>query len=331
MHQSPVTYGRSRGTTSSSICILLFAAVVLQSIQPRLALPTRFRREVADQPDASQQAAAEADPSAADPGRKDRSLSFFDNFINMAAAGLGGMTGADGGGGLAGDIVGALGGNLGGGLGGFGGGGGAYENEADVDLYNEAISRTIPRRKIAGGYGGQQFGGPSYSNSPAYSNSPGYSNSPVYYIRMPPSPYVFVPGLGYVSPPPSMPNNPLGNYQPAPLPQSPFVNLPLEYVSNAKPSGVYTWGMKKPRPSKPSKTQTTPKPYQKPTSSTKPTAVSKPQYAWPQPSIKPLNQFDSPVTNLQGQYTFNGRPSGLYVLKNPFSSFYSDVLQSFYP
>ncbi|XP_014244481.1 uncharacterized protein LOC106663840 [Cimex lectularius] len=62
-------------------------------------------------------------------------------------------------------------------------------------------------------------------------------DSPVYYIRLPPSPYMLVPGLGYVSRPPTLRPPPVVQ----PRPPSQFINLPLEFISNGKPTGVYTF------------------------------------------------------------------------------------------
>ncbi|XP_014283577.1 uncharacterized protein [Halyomorpha halys] len=61
-------------------------------------------------------------------------------------------------------------------------------------------------------------------------------DSPVYYIRLPPAPYVLVPGVGYVSRPPTLRPPPV--VQPRP---TSFINLPVKFVSNGKPTGVYTW------------------------------------------------------------------------------------------
>lgn len=61
-------------------------------------------------------------------------------------------------------------------------------------------------------------------------------DSPVYYIRLPPAPYVLVPGVGYVSRPPTLRPPPV--VQPRP---TSFINLPVKFVSNAKPTGVYSF------------------------------------------------------------------------------------------
>jgi hypothetical protein len=128
-----------------------------------------------------------------------------------------------------------------------------------------------------------------------------YPDSPIYYIRLPPTPYVFVPGLGYVSQPPPPPS-PLASQI------NPFINLPIEFIANGKPTNIYQWsgapalesGMTH-RPSLPS---------------------------YPYPKPKP----DSSVNSLnKGPYVFNGRPSDVYVLRDSVNAMYSDALQSFYP
>ncbi|RZF47847.1 hypothetical protein LSTR_LSTR010637 [Laodelphax striatellus] len=120
-------------------------------------------------------------------------------------------------------------------------------------------------------------------------------DSPIYYVRLPPSPYMFVPGVGYVSQPPSI--------RPPPVrtpPDSPFVDLPLQFVSNAKPTGVYSWSAPAHVPQRP------------------------PQ---PQP---PRRQ--SPITTLdKGPYLFNGRPTDIFLLRSAYDSLYADALQNFYP
>lgn len=66
--------------------------------------------------------------------------------------------------------------------------------------------------------------------------------SPIYYIRLPPIPYSYVPGFGYISH--------------ADAPSNTFVNLPINFVSNGKPSTVYRYaksGTKYRRETDPSK------------------------------------------------------------------------------
>ncbi|XP_015590899.1 uncharacterized protein LOC107265695 [Cephus cinctus] len=114
-----------------------------------------------------------------------------------------------------------------------------------------------------------------------------YQESNIYYIRLPPTPYMFVPGLGYISQPPTYSTAPL-RPQLAPLrpyrPQSiyqpsinPFINLPIDFVSNGKPTSVYQWQSS---------------------------------------AFKPSKRPESQVANLdKGPYFFNGRPTSLYLLR----------------
>jgi len=127
-----------------------------------------------------------------------------------------------------------------------------------------------------------------------------YSDSPIYYIRLPPTPYVFVPGLGYVSQPP--PPSPLSSQI------NPFINLPIDFIANGKPTNIYQWSGA---------------PTMQPAMTERP---SLPSYPYPKP--KP----DSSVNNLnKGPYVFNGRPSDIYVLRDSVNAIYSDALQNFYP
>lgn len=128
-----------------------------------------------------------------------------------------------------------------------------------------------------------------------------YPDSPIYYIRLPPTPYVFVPGLGYVSQPPPPPS-------PLSSPINPFINLPIDFIANGKPTNIYQWSGA---------------PALEPGMTHRPTL---PSYPYPKP--KP----DSSVNSLnKGPYMFNGRPSDVYVLRDSVNAMYSDALQSFYP
>lgn len=117
-------------------------------------------------------------------------------------------------------------------------------------------------------------------------------NSPIFYIRLPPTPYVFVPGMGYVPqvpqyaiPPPMMP--------PAPT----FANLPVNFVSNGKPTNIYQWN--------------SPPNYYPEYPSYVPPRRQRP-YHRPKPYL-----HESKVTHLKGSYMFNGRPEDVYVLPHP--------------
>lgn len=145
-------------------------------------------------------------------------------------------------------------------------------------------------------------------------------NSPIFYIRLPPTPYMFVPGMGYISQPPTIQpiatQYPLPPPQPIhPMPMNPFINLPVNFLSNGKPTSVYQWGGAPPGlhgsfgPQYPS--------Y----------LPARPQ----RPTYRPQKPYlpDSKITHLKGPFVFNGRPEDIYVLpnspySNPFSSPYSN-------
>ncbi|KAK5641366.1 hypothetical protein RI129_009913 [Pyrocoelia pectoralis] len=109
---------------------------------------------------------------------------------------------------------------------------------------------------------------------------------------MPPQPYMFVPNIGYVSQPPAHPMNQ-------------FLNVPVSFIANGKPSSIYQWSGGFDQFSVPPPPQTTPKP-------------------------KPV-KADSNVHRLKGQYNFNGKPEDIYVLQDSYNSLYNDALQNFYP
>lgn len=144
--------------------------------------------------------------------------------------------------------------------------------------------------------------------SRANKRRPGASkNSPIFYIRLPPTPYMFVPGMGYISQPPTI--QPLTPQYP---PINPFINLPLTYLSNAKPTGVFPWNQ--------------------PTSSNGAAYPQFPSYLPPRPQkpYRPKPQMspaaqDSKITHL-GSYLFNGRPENIFLMPphyhNPYASPY---------
>lgn len=203
---------------------------------------------------------------------------------------------------------------------------------------------------------------------PPQSNS--IENSPIYYIRLPPTPYMFVPGYGYISNPPtitpmsafastspaisqhipqygqqSMTNpfaqqpspyaqqpNPYAN-QPNPyVPQSnpyapqinPFINLPLNFVSNGKPTNVYQWS------GAPAGYQPQPNPYQL----GYPMQSMQPMQPRPQRPYKPKPSYlqDSKIHHLKGQYMFNGRPDEVFLLQqNSYNSLgYTNPMRHYY-
>lgn len=123
----------------------------------------------------------------------------------------------------------------------------------------------------------------------------GNENSPIYYIRLPPTPYMFVPGMGYISQPPTI--QPISPQYSMPAPVNPFVNVPVNFLSNGKPTNVYQWNN---------------------------SPAFGPQYpsylpARPQhrPGYRPKPYLhDSKITHLKGPYVFNGRPEDVYLLPN---------------
>lgn len=198
----------------------------------------------------------------------------------------------------------------------------------DDNFEDEDLSRTIPSRRRQQNKK-KNGSGESYQNDNL--NSLQYDNSPIFYIRLPPTPYMFVPGLGYVSQPPSLgpPMSPMMQQGMPPQVADPFINLPLDFVSNGKPTGVYQWSG---APAYPQYPQAPVDPYgfgAQPMMPQRP-SYNVPSYQ-PKPRPKPA-QSNSKVTNLKGQYMFNGKPGdNVYVLRDTYNSIYSDALQNFYP
>lgn len=180
-------------------------------------------------------------------------------------------------------------------------------------------------------------------------------NSPIFYIRLPPTPYMFVPGMGYISQPPTIQPIATQFQMPPPMPHvpmNPFINLPINFISNGKPTNVYQWNTAQ-SPSGLGNGYVGP---QYP--SYLPTRPHRPPYR-PKPFIQ-----DSKITHLKGPFVFNGRPEDVFILPNnpynspynspysngynnpafsnpgynpystpynaPYNSIYSDQLQSFY-
>ncbi|XP_014217730.1 uncharacterized protein LOC106646202, partial [Copidosoma floridanum] len=60
-------------------------------------------------------------------------------------------------------------------------------------------------------------------------------DSDIYFVKLPPAPYTYIEGLGYVSRGPSFTSGSLAFHRPH------FVRPPVDFVSNGKPIGVYRW------------------------------------------------------------------------------------------
>lgn len=121
-------------------------------------------------------------------------------------------------------------------------------------------------------------------------SKPKKPESEIFFIRLPPTPYSYVPGLGYISQPPSFSTASLaGSAKPQ---RNPFIKLPIDFVSNGKPTAVYRW----------------PQAAAAPPSKQKPSKTHHQKY-------KP----DSPIIKLnRGPYIFDGRPESVYLMKrNP--------------
>ncbi|CAB0036329.1 unnamed protein product [Trichogramma brassicae] len=96
-------------------------------------------------------------------------------------------------------------------------------------------------------------------------------DSPVHYIKLPPEPYVYDQAYGgYISRPPAF----FSYNHPDPEQNSALLQVPVKFLSNGKPNGVYTLAQKR-------------------------------------PSIQ--SSSDSPIIRLSGSYKFNGKPSRVYL------------------
>jgi hypothetical protein len=170
------------------------------------------------------------------------------------------------------------------------------------------------------GFGGEEDEIMSRQN-PGNRRRPLYKNSPIYYIRLPPQPYMFIPGLGYVSQPPTY--HPMSLPPPQPQP-SPFYNLPLDFISNGKPTNIYQWGSPGIAAAYMPQQPPPPPQYGSYPSAPAPSYSTRPQRPYSQRPINPYIQ-DSKVTSLKGQFLFNGRPEEIFILPtNSYSSIYND-------
>ncbi|XP_066966344.1 uncharacterized protein [Macrobrachium rosenbergii] len=127
------------------------------------------------------------------------------------------------------------------------------------------------------------------------------TNSPIYYIRLPPSPYVYMPGLGYVSP-----NTDTFK----------FIRPGIDFVNNGRPSSIFHFKGASTTPKTPTTTTTTPAPATT-------TTTAKP--AKPSPTKKP-----SSIHWLTGTWMFNGRPSNLFIFNSPNNPDHFDMLHKKY-
>lgn len=188
-----------------------------------------------------------------------------------------------------------------------------------------------------------------------------FKNSPIYYIRLPPTPYMFVPGVGYISQPPTY--QPMAPIIPPVVPTmspmhgatSPFYNLPINFMANGKPTNIYQWqgntqtgampgnqyGMQMPNqfgmqaPTTFGMPQQSYNPQQGPQQMPSPVPQQqpqRPQHKPYRPYPRPQNSYmqDSKVTHLKGPFLFNGRPEDIYLLSN-FQNMQNPYNAAYYP
>ncbi|EDV91562.1 uncharacterized protein LOC6568099 [Drosophila grimshawi] len=168
-------------------------------------------------------------------------------------------------------------------------------------------------------------------------------NSPIFYVRLPPTPYMFLPtNLA----PASFGNNfsPLLTYQPMPT-FSTFgsvFNLPVNFMANGKPSGIYQingapndlapftaagygsgFNVRPPTPTNPYRPMTSPPP------AAVPSGFGHGHQNFGLASM-PAPQKDSKLMSLQRPFVFNGRPEDIYILPNNLNSLYNYNEQNYY-
>ncbi|MPC41437.1 hypothetical protein E2C01_035027 [Portunus trituberculatus] len=136
------------------------------------------------------------------------------------------------------------------------------------------------------------------------------TDSPIYYIRLPPSPYVYMPGLGYVSP----------NRN-----HFTFLRPDVNFVNNGKPTNVFHF---KAPVTTPYFHTTTPSTTTTSTTTTTTTTTPRPTTAKPQKP--PTTKKPSPITWLTGPWFFNGRPSNLFIYRSPYNPGHLDKLHKTY-
>ncbi|ALC47578.1 CG13857 [Drosophila busckii] len=163
----------------------------------------------------------------------------------------------------------------------------------------------------------------------ASSTAHGSRNSPIYYVRLPPTPYMFVPTNLAAPSPFGSAFSPLLTYQPMPTFSSygSVFNLPVNFVANGKPSGIYQmhnaanelasfttglaggFNMRPPTPSNPFN--------YRPIS---PPAAAQQSFGL---AALPVPQQDSKLTSLKRPFVFNGRPEDIYILPNNMNPLYN--------
>lgn len=236
-------------------------------------------------------------------------------------------------------------------------------NGYDDDDYDEAnddptaaIGTSQNENEIENDYdfGGDYYGEDIFSRTNQRRRpQTGRRNSPIFYIRLPPTPYMFVPGMGYISNPPTITPLPQPIAQPSPFasqyysnpymtmpqPANPYlqqpnqlIKVPVNFVSNGRPVNVYQFqgptAGQRPYP------QPVMNPIRFPGQSNygNQLAMMPPirQRPYRPPTNKIPNRPDSKVTHLKGPYLFNGRPEEIFLLQNLQSTPYNAIYPGFY-
>ncbi|XP_017058195.1 uncharacterized protein LOC108099312 [Drosophila ficusphila] len=174
---------------------------------------------------------------------------------------------------------------------------------------------------------------------PPANHPPPARNSPIYYVRLPPTPYMFLPNM------PTAPFaggfSPLLTYQPMPSfsAYGSVFNLPVNFLANGKPTGVYQvngspgeglgslspslggagYGLRPPTPSNPYRPMSAP---------SMGGGYGGSHQSFGLASSMPVPQQDSKLTSLKRPFVFNGRPEDIYILPNNLSPLYNE--QTYY-
>ncbi|KAK2711536.1 uncharacterized protein LOC136026140 isoform X2 [Artemia franciscana] len=143
-------------------------------------------------------------------------------------------------------------------------------------------------------------------------------NSPIFYIRLPPNPYNFVPGLGYIRTP-SVDKN----------------VLPVDFNANGRPSSLFS--LRRPADDflKPSATVLPPLSAETEsdieTTTEFATTVTEPQPTTTTTTKPPKKVLtNSKITYIKGNFLFNGRPNAMFTVHSPYKPDYFQILHNFF-
>ncbi|XP_037822135.1 extensin [Lucilia sericata] len=215
---------------------------------------------------------------------------------------------------------------------------------------------TLPH--LANDYEDSMSRGAGSSRRPAATQHPSSypRNSPIYYVRLPPTPYMFLPSLGLSSTSANMPGYPtMLPYQSLPPfpPFSSIYNVPINFLANGKPTNIYqmsappndvqnplqfanipsSFNTRPPPPPPPNAYRPSHNYFNVPSPTTSSNYIPYPGSATssssssspssPTASTSSSSHQDSKLTSLKRPYYFNGRPEDIYILPNNFNPLYS--------